>query len=127
MKTLTVVVLLLLVVVAQMAWAQDGAKGPIVLPPDVELSALTGTAFPEGILGGAISYRFLKFAASEQYVWADLGLQVDTMDAGKTSPIVGGSTNLPTGVVKSRAGAGVRAVNWNFGRVEFIFYTRIAW
>ena len=126
MKTLTVVVLLLLVVVAQMAWAQDGAKGPIVLPPDVELSALTGTAFPEGILGGCISYRFLRFGASEQYVWADLGLQVDTLDSGDTSPLGGFSTNLPTGEVKSRAGVGVRAPRWNFGRIDLIMYTRIA-
>jgi len=117
-----VVVALLVVTVA---WS-DSAKGPITLPPDIELSALTGTAFPEGVLAGCISYRFARFADSEQYVWADAALQLDGLDAGDTSPILGLSTNLPTGVVKSRAGVGIRAPAWSFGDLQIILYTRLA-
>lgn len=98
--------------------------GPIIIPDEQwEFSVLGGTSFSAGVLAGAVSYKALQTASGKASFWADLGLQVD---GGRTSPILGGSTNLPTGDTKLRAGAGVRFLEWRWSGADFILYSRLA-
>jgi hypothetical protein len=101
--------------------------GPIIIPDDlIEPSIITGTAFPDGILAGGLSFKVVQTATGRGMGYLDLGL---TLDAGEVGGILGASYKFATwGDLKMAAGGGVWIPRFTLSRAVPVVYTRmLAW